>query len=264
MGLLQPLPITTKPWQQVSMDLITQLPRTKAGNDCIVVMVDKFTKMVHYRATVTSINAVGLAEIFFQEIVRHHGVPQSIVSDRDPRFTSLFWKSLWEQLGTKLAMSTAYHPETDGQTERANRTLEDMLRAYVNNEQDDWDEHLVSLEIAYNNSVNPSTGCTPYHMNYAQHPNFPLNSAFQASQATNNPTAAERIQAFHQQWAQATQRLQHAQQQQKKYADKHRRNVELKVGDQVLLSTPIFASFVMTKPPSSYPNSLAPIPSLQS
>jgi hypothetical protein len=237
MGLLQPLPIPTRPWEQVTLDFITQLPKTRSGNDCIVVMVDKFTKMVHYHATKTTIGAVKAADIFFLEVVRHHGIPLSIVSDRDPRFTSKFWRALWKQLGTKLAMSTAFHPQTDGQTERANRTLEDMLRAYVNTAQNDWDEHLISLEIAYNNSLNPSTGDTPWHMNYAQHPHLPVNSALLASRESNNPTAAERIQQFHQQWQLATEKLQQAQQHQKKYADRHRRHVELAVGDQVLLST---------------------------
>ena len=128
MGLSQPLPIPTRPWQQVSMDLITQLPRSKLGNDAIVVFVDKLTKMVHYVATTTNVTAPQLATLFMREVVRLHGVPESILSDRDPRFTANFWRAFWSQLGTTLTMSTAYHPQTDGQTERANRTLEEMLR----------------------------------------------------------------------------------------------------------------------------------------
>ena len=258
MGLLQPLPIPTKPWEQVSMDLITQLPRTKSGNDAIVVIVDKFTKMVHYAATTTTVNADRLAHIFWKEIVRHHGIPKSIVSDRDPRFTSLFWKSLWELLQTKLAMSTAFHPETDGQTERANRTLEDMLRAYVNNEQDNWDEHLVSLEIAYNNSLQASTGFTPFHMNYLQHPNLPLSEALRHSYQCNNPSAADRIQLYHRQIQQATENLKQAQQRQKKYADEHRRDMKLQVGDQVLLSTANLRFLRIDKAPKLLPKFIGP------
>jgi transposase InsO family protein len=140
------------------MDLITQLPHTKAGNDAIVVVVDKYSKMLHCIPTTTTVTARQLAKLFFNEIVRLHGVPSSIISDRDPRFTSSFWQQLWKQLGTRLAMSTAYHPQTDGQTERANRTIEEMLRAYVNTKQNDWDEYLTAVEIAYNNGKQTSTG----------------------------------------------------------------------------------------------------------
>ena len=137
MGLLQPLPIPDRPWQQVSLDLITALPRSRNGHDAIVVFVDKLTKMVHYVATTTDVTAPQLALLFIREVCRLHGVPDSILSDRDPRFTASFWGSFWSQLGSKLVMSTAYHPQTDGQTERANRTLEEMLRAYVNWRQSD-------------------------------------------------------------------------------------------------------------------------------
>ena len=117
--------------------------------------------MAHYIATTTNVTAPQLASIMFKEVIGAHGcVPQSIVSDRDPRFTSLFWRSLFGQLGTKLSMSTAYHPQTDGQTERANRTLEDMLRAYVNHKQTDWDQRLPALQFAYNSSRHISTGHT--------------------------------------------------------------------------------------------------------
>ena len=117
------------------MDLITQLPKSKSGKDAIVVFVDKLTKMVHYAATTTTVSASQLASIFFREVVRLHGIPSSILSDRDPRFTGKFWRNLWKHFGTNLTMSTAYHPQTDGQTERANRTLEEMMRSYVNFQQ---------------------------------------------------------------------------------------------------------------------------------
>jgi hypothetical protein len=159
MGLLQPIPTPSRRWEQVSMDLITQLPKTRSGHDAIVVFVDKLSKMVHYAPTKTQVTAPELASLFVKEVVRHHGVPESIISDRDPRFTSNFWRSVWQQLGTKLSMSTAYHPQSDGQTERANRTLEDMLRAYVSYRQDDWDKHLIAAEIAYNNSLQASLSC---------------------------------------------------------------------------------------------------------
>src|ERR1700737_3049128 len=143
-GLLQSLDIPGKRWETVSMDLITKLPETTKGNDAVIVFVDKFSKMVHYAATTTTCTAVEVARIFFDSVVKVHGVPKHIISDRDPRFKSRFWKQLWNLLGTELKMSTSHHPQTDGQTERSNRTLEDILRHYVSKQQNDWDEHLTA------------------------------------------------------------------------------------------------------------------------
>ena len=193
MGLMQPLPIPTRPWQQVSMDLITQLPRSRTGNDAIVVFVDKLTKMVHYVATTTTVTAPQLATIFMREVVRLHGVPESILSDRDPRFTAHFWRAFWEQLGTTLTMSTAYHPQTDGQTERANRTLEEMLRIRVNFQQTDWDEHLAAAELAINNAVRPRRASLRSTSTAATRCGCRWIGPSQAFVRANNPEAAERI-----------------------------------------------------------------------
>src|SRR6185295_8356827 len=122
----------TKNWQQITMDLIVSLPKTKDGHDAIVVFVDKLSKMVHFVATKTSITAPELAKIFFDNVFKLHGVPEGIISDCDPKFTSLFWKALFKCMETKLSMSTAFHPETDGPTERNNCTLEQILRNFVN------------------------------------------------------------------------------------------------------------------------------------
>lgn len=237
MGPLQPLPIPERPWQVVTMDLITELPPTKLGNDAIVVFVDKLTKMAHYAASTTNVTAPGLARLFFREVVRHHGLPESVVSDRDPRFNSIFWRALWGQLGTTLSLSTAYHPQTDGQTERQNRTLEEMLRAYVGPRQDDWDECLVAAEIAYNNSVQASTKETPFFLNCGQHPRLALDQAVLPNQVSNNPTAAERIEELHRLIERAKESLQIAQKRQAHYADTNRREVSLQPGVHVWLST---------------------------
>ena len=237
MGLSQPLPIPDRPWQQVSMDLITQLPRSRRGNDAIVVFVDKLTKMVHYVATTTTVTAPELARLFLREVVRHHGVPDSILSDRDPRFTAHFWRNFWSCLGTKLTMSTAYHPQTDGQTERANRTLEEGLRHYVNLRQTDWDDHLDAQEIAVNNSKHASTGLTPFFMNSGQEIRLPLDQAIARANINKNPDSAARIRDLHAAHELAKKNLLTAQQRQSHYADQHRRDVTFKVGDLVLLST---------------------------
>jgi hypothetical protein len=237
MGLMQPLPIPDRPWQQVSMDLITQLPRSRSGNDAIVVFVDKLTKMVHYAATTTTVTAPQLADIFMREIVRLHGVPESILSDRDPRFTANFWKALWKLFGTKLVMSTAYHPQTDGQTERANRTLEEGLRAYVNERQSDWDQHLPALEFAVNSSIQASTGFTPFRLNSGQEARMPIDHVTQAARHCPSQDASDRIQHLVDDLAKAKEHLLKAQQRQARYVDQHRRHVTFALGDKVLLST---------------------------
>ena len=236
-GLLQPLAIPEGPWWTVTMDLITSLPRTKSGCDAIVVFVCKLTKWAIYVPTVTKIDAPRLADLFFEHVVRHHGVPRAIVSDRDPRFVSIFWQSLWKQLGTALLMSTAFHPQTDGQTERQNRTLEETLRAYVNYEQDDWDTKLVAAELAYNTTEHASTGYSPYYLNYGHHPHLPLDVAVSPPNVSNNQTAADRIASLHQALTEAKASLLQAQQRQTHYANMKRRELEFKVSESVLLST---------------------------
>ena len=157
-----------------------------------MVFVDKLTKMVHYVATTTTVSAPQLATLFMREVVRLHGVPESILSDRDPRFTAHFWRAFWSQLGTTLTMSTAYHPQTDGQTERANRTLEEMLRARINFKQTDWDDHLAAAELAINNAQQASTGFSPFHLNYGQEVQLPLDQAIAACvrRTTRRPPSA--------------------------------------------------------------------------
>jgi hypothetical protein len=236
-GTLQPLPIPDRPWQWVSMDLITQLPRSKKGHDAILVMVCKLTKMVHYAATKSNVTAPQVAHLFLQEVVRHHGLPSAILSDRDARFTGKFWQELWSALGTKLTMSTAFHPQTDGQTERANRTLEEMLRAYVNFQQDDWDEHLVVAEIAVNSAKQSSTGFSPFYLNYGQEVSLPLDLAIEESKLLRNPEASQRIQQLYQDLIKAQESLKRAQERQAHYVDPHRRAITFEPGDQVLLST---------------------------
>ena len=234
-GLLQPLPIPKRRWEVVTMDLITGLPITRIGqHDAIVVFVDKLSKMVHYVPCTTTVDAPSLAKIFFREVVRLHGVPNVIISDRDPRFTSHFWTALWKELGTKLNMSTAYHPQTDGQTENANRTLENTLRSYVSYHQDDWDERLTAAEIAVNNSNHSSTGFTPYYLNSGQHPRLPLTNIADTS---NVPAVQFMLHGLSDDLVRAEQRLLAAQQVQSLHANKKRRHVVFKKGDQVWLST---------------------------
>jgi hypothetical protein len=237
-GQLMPIPPPERAGHTWTMDLITKLPKSRSGNDAIVVWVDKFTKLRHYTACKTAISAPELARLFMQTVVRMHGVPSVVISDRDPRFTAHFWKAFWASMGTTLNMSTAYHPETDGQTENANRTLETMLRATVDFAQTDWDELLAAAELAFNNAKNETTGFSPYYLFYGQQAQMPLDLAIAPlTAARDNPAAAEETARWRRALLQAKENSAAAQQRQKKYADRHRRPVAFKVGDQVLLST---------------------------
>ena len=148
------------------MDFVTGLPRTPKGNDVVWVIVDRLTKMAHFLPIRWGCNFEQLAEKYIAEIVWLHGIPISIVSDRDPRFTSRFWGSLQKALGTKLHFSTAFHPQTDGQSERTIQTLEEMLRACVIEFQGTWDRH--------NNQYHNSIGMAPYEALYGRKCRYPL------------------------------------------------------------------------------------------
>ncbi|KAE9188405.1 hypothetical protein PF002_g25319 [Phytophthora fragariae] len=169
---LRPLPIATEAWRSVSMDFIFGLPPDAEGRTGVLVFVDRFTKMVHLIPVSDTVTAAETAAHFIDCVFRHHGLPESIVSDRDPRFTSAFWSSLFQLLGTKLSMSTAAHPETDGQTERVNRVLEDVLQSYATSFAS-WSSFLPLAEFALNNAEHASTGLTPFFANNARHPRVP-------------------------------------------------------------------------------------------
>ncbi|GJP80846.1 hypothetical protein CLOP_g11046 [Closterium sp. NIES-67] len=172
-GLLQPLPVPEQPWQVVSLDFITALPPTSSGHDAILVVVDKFSKMGHFIPTHTTARTEETAQLFVRYIISQHGIPTTLITDRDPKFTSKFWKELMSLLGTKLAMSSAYHPQTDGQTERLNQIVQQLLRAACKDEISKWDLHLPVLEFAYNNATHAATGQTPFFLCYGRHPHTP-------------------------------------------------------------------------------------------
>ncbi|GBG85010.1 hypothetical protein CBR_g39474 [Chara braunii] len=172
-GLLQPLPIPEGRWQSISMDFIGPLrPPAPRGHDAILVVVDRFTKCARFVPCRYAISAREVADIVFDRVVRDHGLPLSIISDRDPRFTSRFWRRFRDVYDTQLRFSSSYHPQTDGQTEITNRTLGDILRKIVRDDQQ-WDRHLAHAEIAYNHAVSPATGMSPYYCDLGYHPRVP-------------------------------------------------------------------------------------------
>ena len=153
------------------MDFITALP-TSNGKDALWVIIDRLTKMGYFVACQGTVNPEDLADHFIQQLVRPHGLPSSIASDRGSLFTSDFWKKITEALGISHNLSTAFHPQTDGQTERANAILEQYLRAYCNYQQDDWEKLLPIVEFCYNNTQTGTTRITPFWANYGYHPRF--------------------------------------------------------------------------------------------
>uniref|UniRef100_A0AAV1UAL9 Integrase catalytic domain-containing protein n=1 Tax=Peronospora matthiolae TaxID=2874970 RepID=A0AAV1UAL9_9STRA len=167
---LQPLPVPDECWESISMDFVFELPKDVRGNTGILVFVD--SKMVHLVDVPESITASGFACVFIDTILRLHGLPRELVSDRDPRCTADFWRSVFKSLGTRLKMSTSDHPESDGQTERANRVLEEILRGYVHFLKS-WSEFLPMVEFTINNSVHASTTHTPFYVTGLRHPRVP-------------------------------------------------------------------------------------------
>ena len=234
-GMLQPLPIPKHPWESISMDFVMGLPETKNNYTAILVFVDRLTKMVHLVPTTDTVDATGTAHLFIRWVFSLHGLPKSIVADRDPRFTSKLWATLMENLQTKVNLSTAFHPQTDGQTERANRTLEQMLRMFVNSAQDDWDEYLPFVEFAYNNATQDSTGNTPFVLNHGRHPLTPAKR--QGRPRIQGPGARSFRVRMHTLLEDAKDCLKRAQARQKAYADRSRREKEFAIGTKILLST---------------------------
>ncbi|KAG3200989.1 hypothetical protein PC129_g23676 [Phytophthora cactorum] len=171
---LASLPVPTGCWQSISMDFVFGLPKDKAGNTGIVVFVDRLSKKAHLAAVPDTIDGEGTALLFLDRVFRQHGLPEAIVSDRDPRFSSKFWKSLFQMLSTRLDMSTADHPQTDGQTERVNRVVEDILRSVCAEAPRRWSEVLPLVEFALNNAVHASTAFTPFYVNGLANPRVPL------------------------------------------------------------------------------------------
>ncbi|KAL0551796.1 hypothetical protein IC582_010885 [Cucumis melo] len=231
-GLLQPLSIPEWKWENVSMDFITGLPRTLRGFTVIWVVVDRLTKSAHFVPGKSTYTASKWAQLYMSEIVRLHGVPVSIVSDRDARFTSKFWKGLQTAMGTRLDFSTAFHPQTDGQTERLNQVLEDMLRACALEFPGSWDSHLHLMEFAYNNSYQATIGMAPFEALYGKCCRSPVCWDEVGEQRLMGP---ELVQSTNEAIQKIRSRMHTAQSRQKSYADVRRKDLEFEIGDKVFL-----------------------------
>ena len=161
-GLLQPIRIPEWKWDRITMDFVVGLPLTGRNHDSVWVIVDRLTKTAHFLPVRTDYSLDKLAKLYIKEIVRLHGNPISIILDRDPRFTLIFWRKLQEALGTRLNISTTFHPQTDRQSKRVIQVLEDMLRSCVINYEGSWDRHIPLVKFVYNNNFQSSIGMVPY------------------------------------------------------------------------------------------------------
>jgi hypothetical protein len=216
-GPLQPLPIPAWKWEDISMDFIVGLPKTSRGYDSIWVIVDRLTKSAHFIPAKSNYPVLTYVQLYIARVLSLHKVPKTIVSDRGPQFVSKFWEELHKSLGTKLIHSSAYHPQTSGQTERVNQILEDMLRACVLVFSEKWDECLPLAEFSYNNSHQESIKMAPFEALYGRRCRTPLNWSEPGERCFFGPDlvneAKEKVQLIQR-------NLKIAQSRQKSYADR--------------------------------------------
>jgi hypothetical protein len=225
------MPIPGRAWGSISIDFITDLPLSD-GYNTIMVVVDRLTKMSHFVPCLKTITSEQTAELLMQHVVRLHGIPDETISDRGPQFVAKYYKRLMELLGVNVKLSSAFHPQTDGQTERVNQVLEQYLRCMISYQQDDWSQLLPQAEFSYNNTLHVSTGISPFYANYGYH----LRVDFQTTTDIVVPSAEDRaaqIVALHQDLQRT---LTQAQERYKDFADVHCKEAPtFQQGDKVWL-----------------------------
>ncbi|GJT19678.1 hypothetical protein Tco_0878384 [Tanacetum coccineum] len=231
-GLLVQLEIPQWKWENITIDFVTKMPKTTTSQDTIWVIVDRLTKSAHFLPMREDDTLGKLTRQYLKEVVSRHGVPVSIISDRNGKFTSYFWKSLNKALGTRLDMSTTYQPETDGQSERTIQTLEDMLCACLLDFGKGWDRHLPLVEFSYNNNYHTSIKAAPFEALYGRKCRSPI---CWAQVGDSQLTGPEIIHETTEKIVQIKSRIQAARDRQKSYADVRRKPFEFQVGDKVML-----------------------------
>jgi len=261
-GLLQPLPIPVWKWEHITMDFVTSMPRTQKLHDAIWVIVDRVTKSAHFLPFKTTFSAKQLAELYIKEIVRQHGVPLSIVSDRDTKFASLFWRGFQSAMGAELNLSTAFHPQTDGQSERTIQTLEDMLRACALDYAGGWDHNLLLAEFAYNNSYHSSIKMAPYEALYGRRCRTPICWDEVGERKLSKVELIDRtVEIINK----IRKRLRAAQDRHRSYADTRRKPLTFEAGDHVFLRvSPLKGSLRFGQKGKLSPRYVGPFEVLQS
>lgn len=240
-GLLQPLPVPGYRWASVSCDMVVKLPLSAGKYDSILTFVDRLSKMVHLVPTSEKLTAQEFAELFEREVIRLHGVPEDLVTDRGTQFNNNFWREVMNLLGMTMRMSSAYHPQTDGQTERYNRVIEEMLRAYISPSQEDWSAHLPAVEFAINNSWQETVKNTPFFLNYGQHPLTPAVKDL----PRRVPAAHEFTKGIENAVKEAKRCMAEAHERMRLRENQKRRDVVYQPGDLVMLSTQNLSKHVL-------------------
>lgn len=230
-GLLQPLPVPSEPWEVASMDFIDVLPKSRQF-DCLLVVVDKFSKYAHFIPLSHPYTTSKVAEVFVDNIYRLHSMPLSLISDRDPVFTSAFWQSVFRATGTQLKMSTANHPETDGQMERVNQSIECYLRCFISAHPQQWAKWIPLCEFWYNTNWHSSLGKSPFELLYGRQPRY---FGITASDSIASGDVQEWLRDRALVIASVRHHLLRMQQRMKSQADKHRTERTLTVGTEVFL-----------------------------
>jgi len=236
-GLLHPLPIPGKPWQHIGIDFVGPLPMTSDFFNSVLVVTDKFSKMAHFIPTTINVDAKQTARLLIDNVVKFHGLPEAIISDRGTQFIARLFQQVWDALGTDLRMSTSYHPQSDGQTERLIKELEHQLRTFANHMRGSWKDCLSVAEMHYNSDVHESTGKTPYEMNGVDWKDALALALQKPASKLSSEGAQQLLDSMKAAWEDARQVMLKRREQQKKYADRRRREERFQAGDLVMLST---------------------------
>ncbi|GKC06066.1 RNA-directed DNA polymerase [Tanacetum coccineum] len=234
-GLYIPLSVPVAPWEDVSLDFVLGLPRTQRAKDSVMVVVDRFSKMAHFVPCSKTFDASQVARLYFAEIVKLHGVPKTLTSDRDVKFVSHFWRTLWTRLGSKLQFSSSHHPQTDGQTEVVNRSLGNLLRSLIGDNAKQWDLILLQAEaeFAYNRSVNRTTGKSPFEVVYGRNPITPLDLVPVPEVGQFSEEGADQSEQIKELHRSVQEQIIRHNKQYKEHADKRRKQVLYREGDLV-------------------------------
>jgi len=242
-GKLRPNKVPKRLWQHILVDFIVKLPVSK-GHDLILVVCDRFLKIFHFVAMTEKTTVKGLARLFRDNIWKLHGLPESVILDREPQLAAELTRELNKMLGIETKLLTAYHPETDGQTERTNQELEQYLRMYVNHRQNNWAEWLATAEFAFNNKVHTATKSSLFQINYGRE----LRMGFDIRKKGKNEKAEEFVREIKERHKEARVALVKSQEEMKKQADRNRKEAkEYRVGDKILISTKDFLRELMKR-----------------
>jgi transposase InsO family protein len=236
-GLLNPPALSERPWADISVDLITCLPDTTKGHDSILTVVDRCTKMVILIPTTINVGAEEFADLMTDHVFAKQGIPLNILSDRDPRFTGHFWQTVCKRWNIHPSVTSAYHPQSDGQTERVNRSIEQVLRAHALEFNFEWDKTLSMVEFAMNNSQHASLKYTPFFLNTGRHPITPIMAECMQAEKVKCSRAMQFTTDRQAVLKHAVEQITIARDRYKSYADAHRVDMQFEKDQMVLLST---------------------------